>query len=214
MEKKKTVNNDTTFTKTAVFTIQLLTRIYEKDLQSNKNNEPAILKSTLIDKFSSLLSKRHLCAFFINNSILDLLRKWIEPLPDNSLPNNVLVVKVLKLIKFFSNFNRNSTFYETNKDKTDPILIQNETISVFKEVKVVLGLENISGYNMEEDNLYDQIQIKADNYPSQEVRVNVDVLEKSKIGHIVRFYKENGQGEVRGVANEIFQLLLEIITST
>lgn len=208
MEKKKIVNNDTIFTKTSIFIIQLLTLIYEKDQISNKNNEIAFLKTTLLDKFNNLLYKKYLCPFFINNSILDLLRKWIEPLPDGSIPNNILTIKVLKLIKFFSNFNRNNSFYDNNKIKIDSILIQNEVKILFREIKDILELNNIN-----EDNLYSEIQVKSENFPSQEVRVNTDVLEKSKVGHIVRFYKDFGKDEVKRVSNEIFQLFLEIISN-
>lgn len=56
------------------------------DLESNQRREPAFAKLKLLPKVIGLLEKSYLHDQILEHEMLDAVRRWLEPLPDGSLP--------------------------------------------------------------------------------------------------------------------------------
>ncbi|KAF5202070.1 Iws1-like protein [Thalictrum thalictroides] len=59
----------------------------EEDADLNRNSQPAVNKLKKVPLLTQFLSKKHLQLEFLDHGVLCLLKKWLEPLPDGSLPN-------------------------------------------------------------------------------------------------------------------------------
>eukprot|EP01114_Cavostelium_apophysatum_P015510 TRINITY_DN4233_c0_g1_i4.p1 TRINITY_DN4233_c0_g1~~TRINITY_DN4233_c0_g1_i4.p1 ORF type:complete len:350 (+),score=136.21 TRINITY_DN4233_c0_g1_i4:1-1050(+) len=59
----------------------------EDDCKDNKEGKPALHKLKMLGEVLAQLEKKNLQQLFIENHILGTVRKWLEPLPDRSLPN-------------------------------------------------------------------------------------------------------------------------------
>jgi len=59
----------------------------DDDVRCNNSNQPAFQKVKLLDEFTTYLLKKYLQMYFLDMGILIVIRKWLEPLPDKSLPN-------------------------------------------------------------------------------------------------------------------------------
>ncbi|KAF5141387.1 transcription factor iws1 [Vairimorpha ceranae] len=71
-------------------------------IQDNKNNEqhlPATNKLEKLDLFVKSLLNKDLQERLLSENILDVVRKWLEPLPDNSLPNIKIKRGLLEVLK-------------------------------------------------------------------------------------------------------------------
>ncbi|KAI8620585.1 hypothetical protein BC830DRAFT_1098532 [Chytriomyces sp. MP71] len=58
-----------------------------KDVDFNRNGQPAIAKLKLLTLVMGQLSKNHMFTAFLDGGMLDSMKLWLEPLPDGSLPN-------------------------------------------------------------------------------------------------------------------------------
>lgn len=56
------------------------------DCDSIKNGEPATRKLQLLPEVAGVLGKRNLADSILDNNLLEVVRLWLEPLPDASLP--------------------------------------------------------------------------------------------------------------------------------
>ncbi|CAH2078576.1 unnamed protein product [Thlaspi arvense] len=70
----------------------------EDDVELNKQGKPAITKLMKLPVLTGALSKKQLQAEFLDHGVLNLLKKWLEPLPDGSLPNINIRTAVLKTL--------------------------------------------------------------------------------------------------------------------
>ncbi|KFK28571.1 hypothetical protein AALP_AA7G013600 [Arabis alpina] len=68
------------------------------DVELNKQGKPAISKLIKLPLLSDSLSKKQLQAIFLDHGVLSLLKNWLEPLPDGSLPNINVRAAVLKIL--------------------------------------------------------------------------------------------------------------------
>ncbi|KAM0673783.1 Transcription factor iws1 [Gurleya vavrai] len=59
----------------------------ESDHASNKESKPAILRLQSIDETVNSLKTKKLGDALLEKGILDVIKQWLEPLPDNTLPN-------------------------------------------------------------------------------------------------------------------------------
>ncbi|CAH2080192.1 unnamed protein product [Thlaspi arvense] len=59
----------------------------EDDLALNKEGKPAINKLMKLPLLNGALSKKQLQSEFLDHGLLNLLKNWLEPLPDGSLPS-------------------------------------------------------------------------------------------------------------------------------
>ncbi|KAF8348945.1 transcription factor iws1 [Amanita rubescens] len=58
----------------------------EEDINSNHEKVPAVAKLKLLPEAMEALRKASLAQSMIDNNLLDAVRRWLEPLPDRSLP--------------------------------------------------------------------------------------------------------------------------------
>jgi transcription factor SPN1 len=73
----------------------------EEDASLNRHSKPAINKLVKLPLLIDVLSKKNLQQEFLDHGVLTLLKNWLEPLPDGSLPNMNIRSAVLKLLTDF-----------------------------------------------------------------------------------------------------------------
>ncbi|KAG1339234.1 protein IWS1 [Cocos nucifera] len=73
----------------------------EEDAELNRQNKPAINKLKKLPLLIEVLSKKKLQQEFLDHGVLTLLKNWLEPLPDGSLPNMNIRTAILKLLTDF-----------------------------------------------------------------------------------------------------------------
>ncbi|KAI3875564.1 hypothetical protein MKW92_037170 [Papaver armeniacum] len=70
----------------------------ESDSELNIENKPAINKIINLPLLVNVLSKKQLQFEFLDRGVLTLLKNWLEPLPDGSLPNINVRTGVLEIL--------------------------------------------------------------------------------------------------------------------
>ncbi|KAK4422491.1 protein IWS11 [Sesamum alatum] len=75
--------------------------VAEEDAELNRQGKPAINKLKKLSLLTDALSKKQLQQEFLDHGILTLLKNWLEPLPDRSLPNINIRAAVLKILNDF-----------------------------------------------------------------------------------------------------------------
>lgn len=70
----------------------------EDDVELNKQGKPATNKLLKLPILVGALSKKYLQAEFLDHGVLSLLKNWLEPLPDGSLPNTNIRTSVLQIL--------------------------------------------------------------------------------------------------------------------
>ncbi|XP_022878553.1 protein IWS1 homolog 1-like [Olea europaea var. sylvestris] len=75
--------------------------VAEEDAELNRQQKPAINKLRKLPLLTDVLSKKHLQQEFLDHGVLTLLKNWLEPLPDGSLPNINVRAAVLKILTDF-----------------------------------------------------------------------------------------------------------------
>ncbi|BAT81457.1 hypothetical protein VIGAN_03118100 [Vigna angularis var. angularis] len=68
----------------------------KEDCDLNRQEKPAINKLKKLSLFTDVLSEKQ--QEFLDNGLLTVLKNWLEPLPDGSLPNLTIRTKVLKIL--------------------------------------------------------------------------------------------------------------------
>lgn len=96
VKKKKVVEED--YEKTAYDLINKMKSYYNTDLELNKQNKPSLQKIENIEDICSKIMKKESQEIFIRMGILSELKTWLEPLPDNSLPNPKIKKYLLDLL--------------------------------------------------------------------------------------------------------------------
>ncbi|KAL0721139.1 hypothetical protein Bca4012_035738 [Brassica carinata] len=74
----------------------------EDDVELNKQGKPATRKLIKLPILVGALSKKQLQAEFLDHGVLNLLKNWLEPLPDGSLPNTNIRTSVLQILEDLS----------------------------------------------------------------------------------------------------------------
>ncbi|OBZ83588.1 Transcription factor IWS1 [Choanephora cucurbitarum] len=59
----------------------------EEDSVANGERRPALAKLKMLTEASTMLTNKHLYDAILDNGLLDVIRLWLEPLPDRSLPS-------------------------------------------------------------------------------------------------------------------------------
>ncbi|KHG09725.1 Iws1 [Gossypium arboreum] len=70
----------------------------EEDAELNRQGKPAINKLKKLPLLTEVLSKKQLQPEFLDHGVLTLLKNWLEPLPDGSLPNINIRAAVLQIL--------------------------------------------------------------------------------------------------------------------
>ncbi|KAG7546965.1 Transcription factor IIS N-terminal [Arabidopsis suecica] len=73
----------------------------EDDVILNREGKPAINKLMKLPLLNETLSKKPLQAEFLDHGVLNLLKNWLEPLPDGSLPNINIRTAILMILNDF-----------------------------------------------------------------------------------------------------------------
>ncbi|KNZ58093.1 hypothetical protein VP01_19g11 [Puccinia sorghi] len=74
----------------------------DMDNQANEERRPATAKLMLLPLVKSTLQKSHLETAIIDNGLLEAVKKWLEPLPDRSLPALNIQTELLEQLKKMS----------------------------------------------------------------------------------------------------------------
>ncbi|XAR70680.1 hypothetical protein NMG60_11027617 [Bertholletia excelsa] len=75
--------------------------VAEEDAELNRQSKPAINKLRKLPLLTEVLSKKQLQQEFLDHGVLTLLKNWLEPLPDGSLPNINIREAILKILTDF-----------------------------------------------------------------------------------------------------------------
>uniref|UniRef100_A0A2P2K9C3 Uncharacterized protein MANES_15G170300 n=1 Tax=Rhizophora mucronata TaxID=61149 RepID=A0A2P2K9C3_RHIMU len=75
--------------------------VAEEDMELNLQDKPAINKLKKLPLLIDVLSKKQLQQEFLEHGVLNLLKTWLEPLPDKSLPNINIRSAILKILTDF-----------------------------------------------------------------------------------------------------------------
>ncbi|KAF5801630.1 putative transcription regulator IWS1 family [Helianthus annuus] len=75
--------------------------VAEEDAELNRKSLPAINKLRKLPLLTEVLSKKQLQLEFLDHGVLTLLKNWLEPLPDGSLPNINIRAAILKILTEF-----------------------------------------------------------------------------------------------------------------
>jgi len=112
-----------------------------EDDDANKDKLPATAKLRLLPRVKEVLQKSSLAQSILDNNLLDGVRRWLEPLPDRSLPAlNIQTFFFEQLMKIFidtnslkdSGLGRIVLFYTKCKRVTTPIRrLANELVSTW-----------------------------------------------------------------------------------
>ena len=70
----------------------------EEDADLNRQGKPAINKLKKLPLLTDVLSKKQLQQEFLDHGVLTLLKNWLEPLPDGSLPNINIRAAILQIL--------------------------------------------------------------------------------------------------------------------
>lgn len=83
------------------FKLKML-KIVEKDNENNINKMPATNKLLNLNLFIDTLLNLKIQEILLDLNILEVVRRWLEPLPDNSLPNNKIKKGLLEVLKILN----------------------------------------------------------------------------------------------------------------
>ncbi|KAJ9555184.1 hypothetical protein OSB04_009798 [Centaurea solstitialis] len=75
--------------------------VAEEDAELNRQSKPAINKLKKLPLLTEVLAKKQLQLEFLDHGVLTLLKNWLEPLPDGSLPNINIRAAILKILTEF-----------------------------------------------------------------------------------------------------------------
>jgi transcription factor SPN1 len=70
----------------------------EDDEEALSNNRFPLSKMKLLKEVEENLTKQHMSEIFLDNGVLDVLRRWLEPTPNNILPDSHFRLKVLQIL--------------------------------------------------------------------------------------------------------------------
>ncbi|KAI8097798.1 uncharacterized protein B0P05DRAFT_522049 [Gilbertella persicaria] len=70
----------------------------EEDAIANGERRPAVAKLKMLTEVSTMLTNKHLYDAVLDNGLLDVIRLWLEPLPDRSLPSLDIQSEMLDIL--------------------------------------------------------------------------------------------------------------------
>ncbi|XP_057831061.2 protein IWS1 homolog 1 isoform X1 [Cryptomeria japonica] len=100
-KKKKKKGLERSPEETAMIIEQFLAKFEvaaEEDAEFNRQSRPAVNKLKMLPLLTEALSKKQLQQEFLDRGILSVLKNWLEPLPDGSLPNRNIRTAILKIL--------------------------------------------------------------------------------------------------------------------
>ncbi|KAI5185888.1 transcription factor SPN1 [Nematocida homosporus] len=79
-----------------------LDKAQKEDEQLNQEGKPALTRLFLMDSIYNKLLNKKIHEELLDSGVLSLLKKWLEPLPDNSLPHNDVKKGVFDILQHFT----------------------------------------------------------------------------------------------------------------
>ncbi|KAK4389181.1 protein IWS11 [Sesamum angolense] len=119
--------------------------VAEEDAELNRQGKPAISKLRKLSLLTDVLSKKQLQQEFLDHGVLTLLKNWLEPLPDGSLPNMNIRAAVLKILNDSRPIFNKSTRFEDMKNFEDE--------RVFRRPPVKKVMNKTAGMSSRDDDL-------------------------------------------------------------
>lgn len=98
-KKKNEQDDDQNNEKVLSIKAAMITQL-EQDYESNKNNRPALQRLKNLDELEKLLKSNALQKPLLENGILDVIKQYLEPLPDNTLPNIKIKKAMLEVLDY------------------------------------------------------------------------------------------------------------------
>ncbi|KAL2926415.1 Protein IWS1-like protein 1 [Bienertia sinuspersici] len=99
--------------------------VAEEDAVLNTQGKPAINKLRKLPLLTEALSKKQLQHEFLDHGVLTLLKNWLEPLPDGSLPNINIREAILRILTDFpidlDQYDRKEQLKKSGLGKSRPI---------------------------------------------------------------------------------------------
>ncbi|KAF9603727.1 hypothetical protein IFM89_037573 [Coptis chinensis] len=98
---KRKMRVEKTAAETALYVEKIIAELEvaaEDDAEFNRECKPAINKLKKLPLLTQALSEKLHQQEFLEHGLFNLLRKWLEPLPDGSLPNIAIRTKVLEIL--------------------------------------------------------------------------------------------------------------------
>ncbi|CAN8290391.1 unnamed protein product [Cochlearia groenlandica] len=100
-KKKKTEKNPAEIALLVENVMAELEVTAEEDAELNRQGKPAINKLKKLSLLTDVLGKKQLQTEFLDHGVLTLLKNWLEPLPDGSLPNINIRAAILRVLTDF-----------------------------------------------------------------------------------------------------------------
>ncbi|KFK44957.1 hypothetical protein AALP_AA1G325500 [Arabis alpina] len=100
-KKKKTERNPAEIAMLVENVMADLEVTAEEDAELNRQGKPAINKLKKLSLLTDVLGKKQLQTEFLDHGVLTLLKNWLEPLPDGSLPNINIRAAILRVLSDF-----------------------------------------------------------------------------------------------------------------
>ncbi|MCD7464999.1 hypothetical protein HAX54_000351 [Datura stramonium] len=106
----------------------------EEDAVLNSRSKPAINKLKKPPQLIEVLSKKQLQQEFLDHGVLTLLKNWLEPLPDGSLPNINIRAAILKILTDYpiglEQYDRREQLRKSGLGKASFIVHRNDHVTI------------------------------------------------------------------------------------
>eukprot|EP00164_Ancoracysta_twista_P001198 GFYU01001573.1.p1 GENE.GFYU01001573.1~~GFYU01001573.1.p1 ORF type:complete len:418 (+),score=129.97 GFYU01001573.1:30-1256(+) len=96
--RKTTDKSDAEIKQTIVEFLDQMNDAADEDIRRNREGEPAVAKLQLLPEMSAQLRKIQLWDQFLESGVLAVLKKWLYPMPDKSLPSLQVRTTVLEIL--------------------------------------------------------------------------------------------------------------------
>lgn len=122
----------------------------EEDVRANQQHLPALNKVKLLPEVSSQLAKKFLHEIFVSAGVLTTLKKWLDPLPDGSLPNLKVRETVLRGLIDMGNHVQTEDLRESGIGRAIMLLSKHpqETLANKKSAKTLIELWSRPIFNL------------------------------------------------------------------
>ncbi|KAL0324170.1 UNVERIFIED_CONTAM: protein IWS11 [Sesamum calycinum] len=170
--------------------------VAEEDAELNRQGKPAISKLRKLSLLTDVLSKKQLQQEFLDHGVLTLLKNWLEPLPDGSLPNMNIRAAVLKILNDFpidlEQYDRREQLKKSGLGKSRPIFNKSTR---FEDMK-----------NFEDERVFRRPPVKKGSKSGQSSsRQHASRPEAMSMDFVVRPQSKVDPDEVRARAKQMVQ---------
>lgn len=137
----------------------------DEDVRANQQHLPALNKVKLLPEVSEQLAKKFLHEIFVSSGVLNALKKWLDPLPDGSLPNIKVREVVLRGLLDMGNHVQTEDLRESGIGRAIMVLSKHpqETLANKKSAKTLIELWSRPIFNL--SSKYKDMHRAEDRFP-------------------------------------------------